>query len=68
MNMRHTMEELASRGHEVQIHYPFLMCIVFFNTGRGAEERLRGECRNRGTLIVIFTLLIWAESLSRYET
>lgn len=50
MNMRHTMEELASRGHEVQIHYP-LNVHSFFNARRRAEvkwsvSRSRNPYRN----------------------
>lgn len=45
MNMRHTMEELASRGHEVEKYY--------FNLHNSlcSKERESGVCR--GILIVI---------------
>jgi len=56
MNMRLTMEELASRGHEVQKHHFNMYAFLC------PKERQCGVYQ--GTLIVNFTLLMWVKSLS----
>ena len=51
INMRHTMEELASRGHEVEKHYH--LCMLFVS-----ERTVMWS----GGTIVNFVLLVWANS------